>query len=593
MTSTTEFSQTRWSLEELFPSQDSPEMQAALAELDAQVGRFEQRRDDLRPDIDPEVFMELIEQLEGVTRVGTRVMGFSRLWLYENTQDQAALAYAGRMDHLMASLSNRTMFFSLWWKDVDDATAERLMSVAGDYRYWLEEMRNFKPHTLSEAEEKIINIKSTTGSRALNTLYDSITTRYVFKLELDGEMRELTQGEISALYRHHDPAVRQRAYQEVYRVYQQDAPILGQIYQNLVRDWFNEQVELRSFPSPIAARNLANDIPDDVVDTLLEVCQRNAPVFQRFFKLKAKLLGLERLRRYDIYAPIGQAERSYDFSTAYNLVLESFGAFDPQVAEMARRVFVADHLDSEVRKGKANGAFCMSLLPELTPWVLQNYQGRPNDVATMAHELGHAVHSMLAAHHNLFTFRSSLPLAETASTFGEMMLVDRMLAEESDEGVRRDLLFKQVDDAYATVLRQAFFALFERRAHDLIQQGASIDELAAAYWENVQMQFGDSIELNEEFKWEWVLIPHIYHVPFYVYAYTFGQLLVLALYQQYKAEGESFKPRYLEILAAGGSAAPVEILARAGIDIHSQAFWQGGFDVIAGLVEQLEAMTGS
>jgi oligoendopeptidase F len=214
-------------------------------------------------------------------------------------------------------------------------------------------------------------------------------------------------------------------------------------------------------------------------------------------------------------------------------------------------------------------------------------------VATMAHELGHAIHSMLAEHHTIFTQQASLPLAETASTFGEMMLVDRLLAEEQDEAVRRDLLFKQVDDSYATILRQAFFALFERQAHALIKEGASIDELSSAYLQNLQGQFGQAVELSDEFRWEWVSIPHIYHTPFYVYAYAFGQLLVLSLYQQFREEGASFKPRYVEILSAGGSDSPASILARAGIDIYQDAFWQGGFDVVSGLIDQLEALSSN
>jgi oligoendopeptidase F len=197
---------------------------------------------------------------------------------------------------------------------------------------------------------------------------------------------------------------------------------------------------------------------------------------------------------------------------------------------------------------------------------------------------------MLAAEHSLFTYHASLPLAETASTFGEMMLIDRLLAEEEDAEVRRGMLFRQMDDAYATIMRQAFFALFERKAHDMVNEGASADELAEAYMENLKDQFGEAVEVSEEFRWEWVSIPHIYQVPFYVYAYAFGQLLVLSLYQQFKAEGESFKPRYLKILTAGGSASPTDILSQAGIDISQVAFWQGGFDVLADLVEQLEAI---
>jgi oligoendopeptidase F len=350
-------------------------------------------------------------------------------------------------------------------------------------------------------------------------------------------------------------------------------------------------MNLRKYASPISARNLGNDIPDDVVDTLLEVARKNAPVFQRFFRLKARLLGVERLRRYDVYAPVAHSEKTYSYETATQMVLDSFYQFAPRFSELARRVFRDNHLDSEVRKGKMGGAFCASPIPSLTPWVLVNFQGRASDVATLAHELGHAIHAMLAEQHSIFTHQACLPLAETASTFGEMTLVDRLLSEETDEATRRDLLFRQIDDAYATIERQAFFAMFEKKAHAMIAQDASVDELAAAYQEIMKEQFGDAVEVADEFKWEWVSIPHIYRTPFYVYAYSFGQLLVMSLYQQFKAEGESFKPRYLKLLSSGGAEAPMQVLAEAAIDARLASFWQGGFDVIAGLVDQLEAMT--
>jgi len=222
--------------------------------------------------------------------------------------------------------------------------------------------------------------------------------------------------------------------------------------------------------------------------------------------------------------------------------------------------------------------------------VLLNYQGKADDVATMAHELGHAIHALMAREHTAFTQHACLPLAETASTFGEMMLIDKLLAQESDPAVRRDLLFRQMDDAFATILRQNYFSMFEQEAHEMIAQGAQVNDLAEAYLENLQHEFGDAVEIADEFRWEWVMIPHIYGVPFYVYAYAFGQLLVLSLYKQYQAEGEAFKPRYMDILAAGGSVAPVELLSRAGIDVTQAAFWQGGFDVIEEMVTALEKL---
>jgi len=579
-----------WSLTDLFPGLDAPELESAFNDLETQVAGFEKLRPQLKADMLVSRFLEIVKDSEESTKLANKLYSFASLAFAADTQDQSILALLGRIQQFMAELENRTLFFSLWWKDLDDSNAKRMLDASGDYRYYLEEIRHFKPYTLSEPEEKVVNLKNVTGSSALITLYDAITNRYTFNLEVDGETKELTRGELMVYVRGADADLRAKAYQELYRVYGADGPILGQMYQTSARDWRNENLTLRRFASPIAARNLGNDIPDEAVDTLLAVCKKNAPIFQRYFRLKAKYLKMPRLRRYDIYAPLVKSDKTYAFDQAARIVFDSFNAFSPEVGKLARRVFDENHLDSEVRKGKQAGAFCASVTPEMTPWVKLNYQGHADDVATMAHELGHAIHSMLAAHHSVFTFHSSLPLAETASTFGEMMLVDRLLAEEKDESVRRDMLFRQVDDSYATIMRQTFFALFEKQAHEMVAQNASVEELSAAYLENLKEQFGDAVEVSDEFKWEWVSIPHIYHTPFYVYAYAFGQLLVLSLYQQYKAEGEAFKPRYIKILSAGGSQPPEKILAEAGIDIRSEKFWQGGFDVITQLVDELERM---
>ena len=581
----------RWELTDLFPSAKSDTYKAAFDELEERVSAFEKHRDELNAEIGQERFLVIIAEFEEITKLMHRMGGFAELWFTEDTQNQEAQSLVAKMDQLSAEASNRVMFFTLWWKALGDTAAKALMQGAGDYQYWLEEMRHFKPYTLSEPEEKIINIKDVTGTSALINLYDAFTNRYAFHISIDGEEKEMTRGELMSLVRRPESDIRAAAYQELYRVYSNDGPILGQMYQTRVRDWRNELINLRGYASPISARNLHNDIPDAVVDTLLTVAQENAGIFQRFFDLKARTLGLEKLRRYDIYAPVSQSSKEYSFRDATGLIMDSFEQFDPRFAEMAARVMKEKHLDSEVRKGKRSGAFCATITPELTPWVLINYQGRSDDVATLAHELGHAIHSMLASDHSVFTQHACLPLAETASTFGEMMLVDRLLAEEKDENVRRDMLFRQVDDSYATIMRQSFFALFEKQAHQMTVDGASIDELSDAYYDNLKVQFGENIDVGDEFRWEWVSIPHIYHVPFYVYAYAFGQLLVLSLYKQYKTEGDSFKPKYIHILSTGGAQAPIQLLQDAGIDVSKPAFWQGGFDVVDELISQLEALS--
>ncbi len=578
-----------WSLEDLFPSAEAWE--AALQELDAKVAAFEAHRDALRPDLPAETFVAWLQELEEVHTLAARIGAYAHLRFAENTQDPQAQAMLGKMRQIMAQLGNRTLFLTLWWRNLDDDAARRLLDAVGDrYRYFLEKQRLYRPYTLSEAEEKIINLKDVSGIRALLSTYSTLTNRYTFRLEVDGEVKELTRGELMTYARSPRADLRERAYRVLYEVYRRDQALIAPIYQAVTQDWYNEKVLTRGYARPISARNLHNHLPDEAVDALLEVSRRNASVFQRFFRLKARRLGMDKLRRYDIYAPVSQSERHYDFDTAAHMVLEAFAKFDPRFADLARQVLERQHVHSQVQPGKSSGAFCATPYPGATPWVLLNYQGRLEDVATMAHELGHAIHGLLAGHHSVFTFHAPLPLAETASTFAEMLLLDDLLAREDDPAVRQDILFKRLDDNYATIMRQAYFALFEIMAHERFPQGARAEDIAAGYADLLREQFGDAVEVSDEFAWEWLMIPHFYRVPFYVYAYAFGQLLVLALYQRYQEEGPAFKPVYFRLLEAGGNRAPEAILAEAGVDPRDPAFWQRGYDLLAQWVQALEAL---
>ncbi|MGC9398660.1 MAG: M3 family oligoendopeptidase [Anaerolineae bacterium] len=580
-----------WTLEGLLPSPGTPEQAQFMEDLEKKVAAFEARRDELSPEMAETSFLEILQHYESLYADIARLVAYSHLYFSENTADQDALAFQAKVEKFTADIKNRTLFFDLWWKSLDDESAERLMKPSGDLHYYLESLRRFKPHTLSEAEERVINIKDVNGISAMMTLYEMITTGFTYHLTVDGEEKALTRGQLMTYAFSPNADLRKAAYQELYRVYGGQAEVLAQIYAARVRDWRAENVDLRGFRSPISVRNLDNDVPDAVVETLLEVIRKNATLFQRYFRFKAQALGMERLSRYDIYAPLTEAEKTYSFDEAVNLVDEAYREFSSTLADHALRIIEERHLDAEVRPRKMDGAFCYSVLPDMTPWVLINFNGKINDVATLAHELGHGVHGQMAGDHSPLTFHSALPLAETASVFGEMLLTDKLLAEEKDVDVRRTLLNNVLSDAYATIVRQAYFVLFEQQAHEMIEAGARRDELYAAYLENLHEQFGDAVELSEDFRLEWLAIPHIYRYPFYCYAYAFGNLLVLALYRKYKAVGrEAFVPDYLRILSYGGSASPHHIVSEAGFDMTSPDFWQGGFDLLEEMLDDLESL---
>ncbi len=592
--SETLYKQGRWALSDLIPAREGPPMDAVFAQLDEAVSRLEKLREALTPSIDDAMFATALKQAERVGYLQRQLSGYATLWLSELTSQSDALAFRSLVDKTLAQARNSTLFFELWWKKLDDENAKRLMGTSGDLRYYLESLRRFAPYTLSEAEEKIVNLKDVNGVNGHLTVYDMLTNDFTYDVKLDGEVKTVTRTEASVMVRDADPKVRAAAYQALNEVFAEQGGILGQLYSYVVGDWNAENVDVRGMPSSISARNLINDIPDDVVDALLSSVQKNASLYHRYFGLKADWLGMDKLRRYDIYAPIGDINRTVPFAEGVAQVLETMHAFSPSMAELAERVMAENHLDSEVRKGKDTGAFCYGVVPDKTPWVLVNYNNRLDDVSTLGHELGHAIHSMLAADHSPLTFRSSLPLAETASNFIEILLLKRWLAEESDPVARKSLLAKFVDDSYASILRQSYFVLFEREAHKMIEAGgATVEQLSEVYLNNLKEQFGDSIDLSEDFRWEWTSIPHNYHVPFYCYAYAFGLLLVLALYREYERTGDAFVPKFLKVLSAGGSVAPIELLDDAGFDIRTEAFWQGGFDVIAEMIAELEELTNT
>jgi oligoendopeptidase F len=577
----------RWDLPHLLEN-PVERFEILLGEIETKVVQFEAARGQLSPTMDTLHFHPLLTLSEDITAACSKIGAYAYLWFSENTKDLVARSFKTKVEERLTAIQNRLVFFDLWWQGVDEDNARRLMARTGTLRYHLETIRRFQPHTLSEPEEKIVNIKNITGRSAVHSLYDVVTNAFTFTLTINGKRKTMTREELTSYLRHGQGRLREAAYRELYRVYADQHDLLGEIYKTLVNDWKAENLQLRRFASPIATRNLGNDIPDAAVTSLLKVCRKNAGIFQDYFRIKSRLCKIKPMSRYHIYAPHRTAQKSYRYQDAVQMVLEAYRGFSPQLADLAERVMHERHVDARARPGKIGGAYCYSVVPNMTPYVLLNFTGEARDIATMAHELGHAVHGMLAEKHSMFTFHSTLPLAETASVFGERILSDALMNQERDKKVKQGLLLNQLDDIYATVLRQAYFVQFENQAHEMIAQGATVKDLAKTYLAEVRQQFGKGIKVPEEFQWEWLTIPHIFASPFYCYAYSFGNLLVLALYRMYQNEGAAFVPKYLDLLSAGGSEAPQTILAKVGVDMASEDFWQSGFDTIREMVNQLE-----
>ena len=585
--SSTSFSSDRWDLTHLVKD-PLTDLERHLAALETQVAQVESARPRLQATMASSDFQPILKLTESIAEGSARLGAFAYLWFSENTKNPNARSFKSQVEERLTAVNNRLLFLDLWWQGVDHENAARLMADADDLRYYLETIRRYTPHTLSESEEKIINVKNVTGRSAVHTLYDVVTNGLTFTMKIGGKTRTMNREELMSHVRSPKASLRQAAYRELYRVFSAHRDLLGEMYRTLVNDWKSENVGLRGFASPIATRNLGNDVPDQAVDVLLAACAKNAEIFQAYFKLKAKICKISPMNRYHIYAPHRADAKKYAYADAVRMVLGAYRSFSPQLADLAEQVLRERHVDGPTRPGKLGGAYCYSVVPSLTPYVMLNFTGEARDIATMAHELGHAVHGMMAKDHSIFTFHSTLPLAETASVFGERILSDTLMSNERDKAVRQGLLISQLDDIYATVLRQAYFIRFEQAAHRMVAEGATGDRLAKTYLAELRQQFGKAVRVPDEFQWEWLMIPHLFASPFYCYAYSFGNLLVLALYRMYKEQGESFVPHYLHLLGTGGSQSPRHILSKMGVDMTSAAFWQSGFDTIQDMVQQLE-----
>jgi oligoendopeptidase F len=587
-----------WNLSQLIENHKGKELQNLIKSIEQAAKRIESERGMLKGDISSSQFLKLMDLIEGINEQISIAVGYAHLNYASDTSSNEAAALLTQMEMHSADISNRLLFFDIWFKkQLDDVNANRLINSAPIvYREHLKHSRLLSKFTLSEPEEKIVSTLEVSGSGALTKIYDRLTSSLEFVVQLKKGKRVIekkfnNKEKMLSMIRSTKKEERVAAYKSLLKEYKKNSGVLGEIYFNKVIQWHDEFIKLRGFKTPISVRNTYNNLDDSTVESLLQVCRSNAKVFQRYFKEKSAMMGFKKLHRYHLYAPLtlsGRDRERFSYQNAVRTVIDTFFDFDPRFGKFATKVFSERHVDSEIRKAKQGGAFCYTVTPKLTPYILLNFDGRIRDVSTMAHELGHAIHSMSASDKPISVAHAPLPLAETASVFAEILLNDRLSIKLTREQ-RAILLASQIDDLYATIMRQAYFTLFEIEAHKSItEKNANINEVSDMYVQNLEEQFGDSVTISDDFRWEWLYIPHLYHTPFYCYAYSFGNLLVLSLYHQFKKEGKSsFVPKYYKLLSTGGSRKTEDILSEIGIDISSRDFWQQGFDLVEKNVQEL------
>jgi oligoendopeptidase F len=583
----------RWDLADLYPDPADAAIERDLDTAEAAATRFAERYRGRVAQLDASALAKAVDELEALLEPPSRAGAYAGLRFAADTASPANGALLQRVQERSSAVRNAVVFFQLEWVALDDAAAAKLLAdpLLARRRHLLESMRRYRPHVLSEPEEKLLEELANTGERAFGRLFDEILAAARFRVEEAGGMRECSEEEVLALLYDASRERRRAGAAALTAGLQQHSRILAFVFNTLVQNKATED-RLRAYPDPMAARHLANEIEARSVDALLAACERAHPLVQRYYRLKRRLLGLDELLDYDRYAPVGEARGAVAWPEARRLVLDAYRDFSPELAEIAGRFFERRWIDAELRPGKRGGAFSASTVPSAHPYVLLSYTGTQRDVMTLAHELGHGAHQWLAREQGLFEHDTPLTLAETASVFGEMLVFRRLLREESDPKTRLALLCGKIEDAFATVFRQVVMTRFEQKLH-AARRGEGelpIERISALWLEANRPMHGDAVRLSDDYAWWWLYIPHFVHSPFYCYAYAFGELLVLALLRRYDAEGAAFVPRYLALLRAGGSESPAVLLSRIGLDVTDPAFWDGGVALLGELVEEAERL---
>jgi oligoendopeptidase F len=580
----------RWDLSDLYPGRDSAALHHDLGATADAAKSFRARLESKLAGLDGAALGAAVAEYERMQETLGRAMSYAALVHAGDMSDPENGRFYQTVHERVNDIGTDLLFFTLELNRIDDAALEAKLAAPALAHYgpWLRDLRSFRPYQLSDEIERLLHEKSVAGRAAWTRLFDETEAALRFRVG----RKDLTSTEALHLLSERDPALRREAAKALGQVFGRNARLFALVTNTLAKD---KEIEdrWRGFKRPISSRNLANLIEDEVVEALIAAVRQAYPhLSHRYYRLKAKWFGVEALPYWDRNAPLPEAEdRVVRWDEAQRIVLDAYAAFSPDMAAIGRQFFEHAWIDAPARPGKASGAFAHPTVPSAHPYLLLNYQGRTRDVMTLAHELGHGVHQVLAAPQGNLMADTPLTLAETASVFGEMLTFQALLKAETDPGRRKIMLAAKVEDMLNTVVRQIAFVEFERRVHDERRSGELTPERIGDIWLEVQREsLGPAIRFEDEYRWYWTYIPHFIHTPFYVYAYAFGDCLVNSLYAVYQGAAEGFAAKYLAMLRAGGTRRHRELLAPFGLDAADPGFWNKGLGVVGDFITALEAM---
>lgn len=581
-----------WDLSVFYAGIDDPMIESDMRKLDGEVDQFAAEYRGRIAQLDAEEMMDVLKAMERIYDQHGRIASFARLMYSTDTNNAQYGALAQKITEFGSQISQKLVFFDVEWNKADAEAVENLLNdpTLADHRHYLEAKRRYQPYQLSEIEEQIIVEKDVTGAAAWVRFFTQLLG--ALRLDYDGEKLTLTQ----VLTKLHDAdrEVRRKANDAITAALQSKSMELTYVFNVLAADKFAED-RRRGYATWVSSRNLDNKAADAVVDALVQAVTANFDIVARHYRLKRALLGLDELREYDRYAPIPvkESDSFYVWDEAREIVLKAFDAFSPQFTDAGRKFFDGNWIHAPVAPGKRGGAFASPTVPSAHPFVFLNYTGTDKDVMTLAHELGHGIHMYLSGQQEgIFGLYTPLTTAEMASTFAEMLVFSDLMNKETDPEARLAMLAQKIEDSFATVFRQVAMNRFEDKLHTARRtQGELTTEQINGMWMETQQQmFGDSVNLSDDYSQWWSYVSHFVAVPGYVYAYAFGELLVLALFKLYQERGAAFVPQFIEVLAAGDSDWPDQILAKVGVDLTDLNFWNEGLNALRELVEQEEQL---